>query len=235
MFHCDLFTRCSEIRALRLGVVLCILSAVPFLSAADLSEYRAFHFGMELPRAAQAGDMRISDAKVIHQRPALIQELTWRPERTSSDSISDPVNDVVLSFYNGELFRMTVEYDWYKTRGMTTKDMIEAISAVYGTAARPGDEMAVTSSPRGSLRVVARWEDSQYLYNLMHSGDQPMFFLTLLSKRLDALASSAMVEAVRMDAQEAPQRELDRRKQQADNLQLELEKARSSNKPKFRP
>src|SRR6202790_2058650 len=131
---------------------------------------------MDLSKAAEAGGMHVSVAKAIHQRPALIQELTWRPDRSPAFSISDPVTDVVLSFYNGELFRMAVAYDRFKTRGMTTGDMTGAISAIYGTATLPLDEMAVVSSLRGNMNVVARWEASQYLGNLLHPTDEAVFY-----------------------------------------------------------
>jgi len=190
---------------------------------------------MDLAKAAEAGGMRVSDAKAIHQRPALIQELTWRPERSQLFSISDPVTDVVLSFYNGELFRMAVEYDRYKTRGMTTGDMTEAISAIYGTATLPLDETGAASSLRGNMNVVARWEDSQYVCNLLHPTDEPVFYFILSSKRLDAMAHSAIVEAVRIDTDQAPQKEIDDRNKREQERQLQLENARVANKPKFRP
>jgi hypothetical protein len=228
MFNTSLFPRCF-------GVLLGVLASASLVNADDLSKYRPFQFGMDLTKAAAAGGMHISDAKAIHQRPALIQELTWRPDRSPAFSISDPVTDVVLSFYNGELFRMAVEYDRYKTRGMTTADMTEAISAIYGTAALPVDEIAVASSLRGNLNVVARWEDSQYLCNLLHPSDEPVFYFVLSSKRLDAMARSAIVEAVRIDAEQAPQKEIDDRNKQEQDRLLQLENARGANKPKFRP
>ena len=228
MFNTSLFARCF-------GVLLGALVSASLVNADDLSKYRPFQFGMDLAKAAEAGGMRVSDAKAIHQRPALIQELTWRPERSQLFSISDPVTDVVLSFYNGELFRMAVEYDRYKTRGMTTGDMTEAISAIYGTATLPLDETGAASSLRGNMNVVARWEDSQYVGNLLHPTDEPVFYFILSSKRLDAMAHSAIVEAVRIDTDQAPQKEIDDRNKREQERQLQLENARVANKPKFRP
>jgi hypothetical protein len=228
MFNTSLFARCF-------GVLLGVLVSASLVNADDLSKYRPFQFGMDLTRAAEAGGMHVSDAKVIHQRPGLIQELTWRPDRSPLFSISDPVTDVVLSFYNGELFRMAVEYDRYKTRGMTLGDMTEAISAIYGTATLPLDEIAVASTLRGNMNVVARWEDSQYLCDLLHPTDEPVFYLILSSKRVDAMARSAVVEAVRIEAEQAPQKEIDDRNKQEQDRLLQLDNARVANKPKFRP
>jgi hypothetical protein len=83
--------------------------------------------------------------------------------------------------------------------------------------------------------VLARWEDADYSYNLIRTGDRSSFALVLYSKRLDALAQAAAVEAARLDAQEAPQRELEKQKKQASDDSVLLEKARSANKPNFRP
>ncbi len=228
---CQWVHRRSKSREVLFGVLL----SATLVSAGDLSKYRAFQFGMNLATVAEAGGMRVSDAKVVHQRPALIQELSWRPERLEPAFLADPVTSVELSFYNGELFRMVVAYDRYKTRGMTTEDMVEAISVVYGVAARPPDEKAVGSALQGSMNVVARWEDPQYLSNLLHPADEQVFYLVLSSKRLEALAAPAIVEATQIEAQEAPQKELDLRKKQEEDLLLQIEKTRLANKATFRP
>ncbi len=50
------------------------------------------------------------------------------------------------------------------------------------------------------LGAEARWEDNEYWYNLVESGDRSSFALILYSKRLQTLAEAAIVEAVRLDA-----------------------------------
>jgi hypothetical protein len=59
--------------------------------------------------------------------------------------------------------------------------------------------------------------------------------MVLYSKRLDALAQASIVLAVRLEAQEAPQREIERKRQRQEDDRLALEKARSDNRPNFRP
>jgi hypothetical protein len=59
--------------------------------------------------------------------------------------------------------------------------------------------------------------------------------MVLYSKPLDALAQAAIAEAVRLEAQEAPQREIKEQKKRDDDEHLALEKARAVNKPNFRP
>ena len=64
---------------------------------------------------------------------------------------------------------------------------------------------------------------------------QPNFTLVGVSKRLDVLARAAVIEAVRLDAEEAPQREIESQRKQAEDSRAQQEKARLANKPTFRP
>jgi hypothetical protein len=206
-------------------------------NAPDLSRYREFQFGMDLAAVAKLVDMKPSDAKVIHLRPAAIQELEWQPQLSLDSSQADPVRAIFFSFYNGELFRIVVNYDRYKTEGLTTEDVAKAISAQYGTATKPEAEVIFSSSQvyNDSEVVIARWEDSQYSFNLFRSTYQPTFGIVAFSKRTDALARAAIAEAIRLDEQEAPQREIERQKKQDAEDRAAQEKIRLGNKPNFRP
>jgi len=57
-----------------------LLQVVPVSAAAmggpDLSRYRGFQFGETLPAVAKQAGLDVSQAKVIHARPALLQELS---------------------------------------------------------------------------------------------------------------------------------------------------------------
>lgn len=210
----------------------------PLIDVQDLSRYREFEFEMDLAAIAKLADLRPADAKAIHQRPALIQELTWQPRLyLSSTPHMDPVRSILFSFYNGELYRILVSYDRYRTEGLTTKDMVEAISARYGTATKPAAEITFSSTQvyNNSEVVIARWDDSQYSFNLFRSSYQPAYGMAGYSKRLDALARAAIVEAIRLDEQEAPQREIDRQQKEDEENRAQQQKARLVNKPNFRP
>lgn len=215
---------------------LCAVLATPLVSASDLSNYRGFRFGMNISQAAEQAGMKIADATTVHQQPALIQVLNFQPNLFHSSSAKqDPVSQIALTFYNGELARMAVIYDRYKVDGMTADDMIQALSASYGTAARPKAEIAFHSYYAETAPVLARWEDSEYSYNLIKSDDRSSFALVLYSKRLDALTQPAIVEAVRLEVLGAPEKEAERaRKQAEDNLALQ-QKSRLSNIAGFRP
>jgi len=45
---------------------------------------------------------------------------------------SDTVEQILFSFYNGELYLMSVTYDQTATKGLTEEDMVKSISAKYG-------------------------------------------------------------------------------------------------------
>jgi hypothetical protein len=225
----------TRARAGTLGV-LCLLGT-SMIYAGDLSSYRGFQFGMTLPAAAKQAGMNASEAVFVHRQPALIQQLDWRPRSPlqTNPAQADPIEDGLLCFYNGELFRIVVTYDRYKMEGMTADDVVEAISKTYGPATRPTAEIEYHSNYGEVAPVLARWEDSEYSYNLVQTGNRSSFAIVLYSKRVDALARVANVEAVRLETQEAPQREIEKQQKRVDDERLALEKARLSNKPNFRP
>jgi hypothetical protein len=220
------------------AVVLYAILATAPLCAADFSNYRGFQFGANLATAVKKAGMKLSDARLVHQRPALIQELEWRPGSPYHADAKrvDPVREGLLRFYNGELFQIITTYDRQKIEGMTEADMVEAISLAYGTATKPAVEIAYHSNYGEVAPVIARWENSEYSYDLIRTGDQAGFALILSLKRLDVLAQAVIVEAGRLDAlEEAPQRAIDLQKKQEAANRLVLDKARSVNEPNFRP
>jgi hypothetical protein len=192
---------------------------------------------MDLPTIARQAQMNPSQSKLIHQRPALIQELEWHPQPLGPSPRVEAAKEVIFSFYNDQLYRLVVDYDRYKTEGLTAEDLIEAISAIYGTATRAAAEIILPSGygDNETLEVLARWEDAEYSFNLVRFSHQPSFTLVAVSKRLDALARAAIIEAVRLDAQEAPQREIELQKKQEEEHRVQQERARLANKPSFRP
>jgi hypothetical protein len=212
---------------------------IPLGYAQDLSIYRDIHLGMNLAAAAEKGDIKASEARLICQRPAVIQQLDWQYQnRFISTSQTDPVNGILLDFYNGELFRILVSYNPYRTEGLTDEDIIESVSAEYGTPTRPAGTISVYSSSHlysQDEKIIARWEDSQYSFNLFRSTYKSTPGMLIFSKRLEPLAQAAMVEASRLDAQEAPQREIDRKTKQDTEKRADEQKARPVNKANFRP
>jgi hypothetical protein len=203
-----------------------ILLSTPLIHAQDLARYRNFSLGTSLVNISKQIDEKPADATVVHEHPALIEELTWWPPQPYGPSRpAEPVGQVRFSFYNGALYRMLVTYDSSATKGLTAEDMIRVVSTKYGTATRP---IAVVNFPNNpsyhaTEKVVARWEDSQYSVNLFQSfGDT--FALVMFTKQLDAQASTSIAESVKLEEQEAPQREAARVKKDADDLELDRQK-----------
>jgi hypothetical protein len=222
--------------ALTLLFVSGVMSAATV--TADLTQYRGIQFGTDLPAVAKQVGASASEAKVIHSRPALLQELDWRPRGLgpSPSPQAESVDKVIFSFYNGELYRIVINYDRYEIEGLTAEDIINAISVTYGTAARPAAPVKAAQDRYGDQEdVIARWQDPQYCFDLIRSSYGRGFSLVGVMTKLDSPAQAAMLEAVRLDAQEAPQREAARVASEQEAARDKLEKARLVNKPRFRP
>jgi hypothetical protein len=210
---------------------LASLLLAPWLSAGDLSAYREFQLESGVGGVAKTAGVDPGEAKVLHDRPAVIEELSWRAEPT------DSVEQIVFTFHNGEVARMVVDYNRFNTQGLTAEDMVGAISEVYGAADRASAEITLSSiySNREFVEVIARWEDANWSFNLVRSKYQPTFTLVAFSKRRDMAARKAIEEAVRLDRQEAPQRALDLQRNEIEAKRLQEEEARLANRPDFRP
>jgi hypothetical protein len=205
-------------------------------SAGDLSKYRTFQLGAGLPLIAKQLRVNTSEAKVIHSRPSLMQDLEWRGQPPGQSSPAEASKDMIFSFFQGELFRIVIKYDRNETEGMTAADMIEAVSMTYGA---PAQTTPTVSAEKGRYRdedeVVARWEDSRYRFDLIRSSYGGRFSLTGVLKRLEQPARAADLEATALDLKEAPQREVERMAKQDESDRANLDKLRVTNKPKFRP
>ncbi len=95
-------------RTMMRGLVVCFLMVVvillstPQIRAQDLSRYRNFSFGMTVADLSKQIDEKPANAAVLHEHPALIQELTWWPPQPYSGlRPAEPVQQILFSFYNG--------------------------------------------------------------------------------------------------------------------------------------
>jgi len=204
--------------------------------AQDLSKYRDFQFGADVATVAKVMGASPSQAKLIHSRPALLQELVWRPQSLGPSPKVESAQEVVFSFFNGSLFRIAVKYERYATEGLTTEDFIEGISGMYGTPAKlPATVRPPKESYGDQEEAVARWENRQYRFDLLRDSYGPTYTLVGILKNLEGPVQAATVEAKRLDDLEAPQRDAARIATEQDAKAAGLEKARIVNKPKFRP
>lgn len=227
----------TNVRTLVFAGSALLLAAQP-LVAQDLSEYRHFRLHGTLASVAAVGGLAPADAKLVHERPALIQELRWRPASTvGAVELEDPVREVMFNFYNDELFLIVVDYDQRRTEGLTDTDLIDAISATYGPAvltSRNPRAPVVVAEPDVDI-VVARWADADSSLTLLRGTYPSSLRLIVASKRLEAQARTAATQALRIEERDAPRRELAQERQRVDDRRVAAEKARTLNKPAFKP
>ena len=113
------------LRTLAIGLIV-FLSA-PAAQSQDHTRYRDYRLGNDLKSVAALAKIPAAGAKTVHQRPSLIQDLEWRQPYLMIESAtkqSDPVQRMVFSFYDDQLFRLVIDYDRERTEGMTDADMI---------------------------------------------------------------------------------------------------------------
>jgi hypothetical protein len=211
-----------------------VLLASPVIRAQDFSKYRDFSLGTSVASVLKRTEKAQKDVRVIHARPTLVQDLTWWPPAVPGVSYhADSVEQMLFSFCNGELYKITVIYDTSSTQGLTSADMVKSISAKYGpaTVLDPAPDPALIEGFSNSDKTLASWEDSQYFFKLIRSPFTNRFGLILFSKKVNAEAELAIKDAVTLEKQEKPQREADLKKKEADDLEAE----RLKNQKVFRP
>src|SRR5258708_19789980 len=207
-----------------LGVVFLASSII---SAQDFSKYRGFSLGTGLATVLKQTQQKPVDVKVIHARPTLIQDLNWWPPAVPGASYrADSVEQMLFSFCNGELYKISVTYDVSSTQGLTTDDMVKSISAKYGpaTVLEPETDSVLSARFTNSEKAVAAWEDSQYLFKLVRSPFTNRFGLTIFSKLLNAQAEIIITHALTLQKQEKPQRDADLKKNEAEDLEAERQR-----------
>jgi hypothetical protein len=224
-----------------LAVGFAIVCSTHALDGQGPSQYRDFTLGSDLASVSDLAGVSASQAKTIHQRPAVLQDLEWRPSRWnvgSTAASTDPVEQIVFSFYDDQLFRVVVDYAHDRTEGMTDADMIEAISSAYGTPVKriPAGARVASQVEVESGSVVARWGDDGHAVVLYRTSSyREVFRLIVTEPALDVLARKATTQAARLDEREAPSREIARQKKELDDGRAAAGKARVANKAVFRP
>lgn len=220
------------------GLALCLivmLSMPLLLHAQDLSKYRGFSFGMSPAAVLKQTDMKMADVKTLHSQPALIQELTWwLPMLPGNSYQADSVREILFTFCNGQLYRMSATYDRSAIEGLTAEDLMQSIAAKYGPPIDPVTEIDLSTGERRGgpeEKIVAHWEDAKYSLTLSRSYLVNSFTLIMYSLQTNAAADEAIAKAIKLEEQQGPQKEADRQKKEADELAL----ARLKNLQSFRP
>ena len=218
-----------------LFIAVFLVSSSQLASAQDLSRYRDYVLESSLESVIAASGARAADAKMLHERPAKIQELEWRaPYASSGPALADPVRRAVFAFCDDALYQVVVSYDPDRTAGLTNSDIIESLTAVYGEPVLK----SARSRPPAALPdtvVLAQWDSPGSSLTLLRSEYSAEFQLVLMSKALSTRARSAIREAGRLDTIEAPRREVEQRKKEAADAVTARDKTRTTNKAAFRP
>jgi len=87
--------RCAGVSA------ACIVLAVSTVAADDLSRYREFELGNSLAAVTAVTRTVGRDLKTIHSRPALIQQVEWRPRYMTGAPVAgrESINEEVSALW----------------------------------------------------------------------------------------------------------------------------------------
>jgi len=224
-------------RTLFLSFVLVAIGTAlaPLHGSPVFSHYRGVTLGDSLATVMTQLGAEAATVKVLHERPSLIQELTWRPQRyVSGESTAvDPLAEMALTFHMGQLVRISAIYDRDRTQGLTDADLRELVGAVYGLALLPS--RATTAARFREHRMIGSWGDEDTRV-VLWSDEYP---------RRSGLTISASATAGRMDAEAAIGAGLDAIQEPLRRRALEASAAaaivdrealiRAQNKARFKP
>jgi hypothetical protein len=225
----------------RLALIVAMGASMPAL-AQEPGRYREFQLGASVAAISALTDTRVADVTLVHERPAVMQELKWMPSSfgTAGRSLSrgNGLQQVTFSFYENQLYRMMVDYERSQTRGMTDRDVVNAVSTAYGppSSSKISDE---GTDARGNesvaSRLVARWNGPGYAIAVSRWAYGGAWQLVVESTPLAALARTADVRADLLDVQEGPQREAERSRREQQGKNDAEAAAREANKATFLP
>jgi len=216
----------------------CVVLAVSTVSSAELSRYREFELGASVATVT-AVTQNAARVQIVHSRPALLQQLEWRPRYMAGapQADRDSIGEVVFSFVDDQLFQMSIAYAQDRTSGLTDEDMVGSLTAVYGAPSSPSPRTRTTSSAVAFdvPVVIAEWRHADTTVVLQRKEYSESFFLVITSLPLDIIARKAQATAVAMDQREAPAREAALLKKRADDEKVAAETTRATSKKAFRP
>jgi len=209
-------------------------------AAQEEGRYRDFQLGASVAAVSTLTETRSAEVTVVHERPAVMQELRWLPSSfgTAGKARGAGLQQIVFSFYENKLYRLMIDYDRSQTKGMTDRDIVDAVSAMYGapTSSKIAEGGADTWNTESvASRLVARWNGPGYGVALSRWAYGGAWRLVVESTARAALAREADARALVLDVQEWPQREADRTRRERQGKDDAEAAARTANKATFRP
>jgi hypothetical protein len=226
-------TRC------RAALAVALAASIPAI-AQEPGRYRDFQLGASVAAVSAIAGTRSADVTVVHERPVLMQQLRWTPSSLGATSRSrgEGIELIVFGFYDNQLYRLAVDYDRSATKGMTDRDMVDAISAMYGPPSSSKLAAGETDRRGGETvasRIVARWNGPGYAVAVSRWAYGDAWRLVAESTALAALARTADARAIALDVQEGPQHEAERARREQQGKDDADAAARTANKGTFRP
>ena len=173
-----------------LAVAFVALVSAPLHGDSQWSRYRGVTLGDSVATAVERLAIVEPTIKVLYEGPSLIQELTWRPHRFISGlaMTSDPLGELVLTFIEGRLVRMTATYDRDRMEGLSDADLLELLGTTYGLARIPSRAPAlIRAEPR---RTIGNWGDDEALVRLWSEDHPRRVGLTITSPEDAALQTA---------------------------------------------
>ena len=196
-----------------------------------LSRYRGFVLESSVAEVLGASGARAADVETVHTRPARIQQLEWRAPYVGSTVVdADPVRSILFAFHEGQLYQMTVTYHRERTEGLSTADLVAALTETYGppvastVRARAGQVTSETIT-------LARWTGPDQSITLTRGSYAPDVQLIVRATGRAERAAATIREARALDTAEAPARQQEAR----DKALAEAAAAKRRNKPAFKP
>jgi hypothetical protein len=218
--------------------LVCTSASAP--SPAPLSRYRDVSLGDSVQTVVDRLQAEASHVKVVHDRPALVQELTWRtrPFVSGTTVAADPLAEMVLTFHLGRLTRIVATYDRERTLGLTDADLEELLTEVYGVPllrSTTAPEPAAATSAESLRKIISVWADAEATVTLWREDYPRRVGLTITSVTADRALQTAIADGTRLRAEEAPQRERAQRAAETAALKDREAQIRLDNKAKFKP
>jgi hypothetical protein len=171
--------------------VLCIVLGATLLDAQVPPDYRMYRMGDDILAISRQLGVPIPAAS---QRGGTVRELRWRADYVPRGSeATDPVERLMFSFHEDQLFRIVIDYAPSRTEGMRAADVVAAVAKVYGSPTkRVEPPVQVGLQPmRPSDTVVAQWNDDELNVALLQLDGQPAFRLIVASPLIQARARTA--------------------------------------------
>jgi hypothetical protein len=212
-----------------------VLTTHMAFGASNYSQYRGVSIGDSPAAVVAALNATSADVVVVTARPALVEQITWRPNQffTGRTAPPDALSEMVLTFHRGHLARIVATYERDGTEGLTDADLHAAFSATYGTPML--EPTPAAAGPIGGPHTIGRWGDGDTLVVLWRADFPRRISVTISSVADDRLMQATLAAAKRLDAIEAPAWDIVRRTSDEFSKRQRTERARSDNRSTFKP